>query len=192
MVERCGWKMKALKIFTKHPGQTSAHFLSRAPCVWLVRVDGIFILTWMKTRLCRIDVQSVVLLETLWSLTWCNTENMTYFMKIRHLAWIKSLCFGVSQVFQVLAVLPLSSLLPWRDGMTSLSCLEVLEHLLTLLETSTHRWAITDETIWGFVFFMDSWIVAENEFCDQQKILILTRFVHHDKVHKLTHLMNFV
>lgn len=90
-VERCGRQMKALKIFTKHPGQTSAHFLSRAPCVWLVRVDARFILTWMKTRLCRIDVQSVVLLETLWSLTRCNTENMTYFMKIQHLAWIKSL-----------------------------------------------------------------------------------------------------
>uniref|UniRef100_A0A671MCS0 tRNA (32-2'-O)-methyltransferase regulator THADA n=2 Tax=Sinocyclocheilus anshuiensis TaxID=1608454 RepID=A0A671MCS0_9TELE len=43
-----------------------------------------------------------------------------------------------AKVLQVLAVLPLSSLLPWRDGMTSLSCLEVLEHLLTLLETSTH------------------------------------------------------
>ncbi|XP_043112091.1 thyroid adenoma-associated protein isoform X3 [Puntigrus tetrazona] len=42
-----------------------------------------------------------------------------------------------AKVLQVLAVLPLSSLLPWRDGMTSLSCLEVLEHLLTLLETST-------------------------------------------------------
>uniref|UniRef100_A0A8C1ZWK6 tRNA (32-2'-O)-methyltransferase regulator THADA n=1 Tax=Cyprinus carpio TaxID=7962 RepID=A0A8C1ZWK6_CYPCA len=44
-----------------------------------------------------------------------------------------------AKVLQVLAVLPLSWLLPWRDGMTSLSCLEVLEHLLTLLETSTHR-----------------------------------------------------
>uniref|UniRef100_A0A8C2JJ74 tRNA (32-2'-O)-methyltransferase regulator THADA n=1 Tax=Cyprinus carpio TaxID=7962 RepID=A0A8C2JJ74_CYPCA len=43
-----------------------------------------------------------------------------------------------AKVLQVLAVLPLSWLLPWRDGMTSLSCLEVLEHLLTLLETSTH------------------------------------------------------
>ncbi|XP_016329317.1 uncharacterized protein LOC107678541 [Sinocyclocheilus anshuiensis] len=43
-----------------------------------------------------------------------------------------------AMVLQVLAVLPLSSLLHWRDGMTSLSCQEVLEYLLTLLETSTH------------------------------------------------------
>ncbi|XP_056128449.1 thyroid adenoma-associated protein isoform X2 [Rhinichthys klamathensis goyatoka] len=43
-----------------------------------------------------------------------------------------------AKVLQVLAVLPLSSLLPWRDGMMSLSCQEVLEHLLTLLETSTY------------------------------------------------------
>ncbi|RXN24870.1 thyroid adenoma-associated [Labeo rohita] len=43
-----------------------------------------------------------------------------------------------AKVLQVLAVLPLSSLLPWRDGMMSLSCLEVLQHLLTLLETSAH------------------------------------------------------
>lgn len=64
-----------------------------------------------------------------------------------------SICFGVSQVLQVLAVLPLSSLLPWRDGMTSLSCLEVLEHLLTLLETSTHRWAIQMKLYHVFVFF---------------------------------------
>lgn len=43
-----------------------------------------------------------------------------------------------SKVLQILAVLPLSSVLPWRDGSSSLSCQEALEHLLTLAETSTH------------------------------------------------------
>ncbi|XP_067277498.1 thyroid adenoma-associated protein isoform X2 [Pseudorasbora parva] len=43
-----------------------------------------------------------------------------------------------AKLLQVLAVLPLSFLLPWRDGMISLSCQEVIEHLLTLLETSAH------------------------------------------------------
>ncbi|XP_057197470.1 thyroid adenoma-associated protein isoform X2 [Triplophysa rosa] len=43
-----------------------------------------------------------------------------------------------AKVLQILAVLPLSSVLPWRDGLSSLSCQEALEHLLTLTETSTH------------------------------------------------------
>ncbi|TRY88732.1 hypothetical protein DNTS_029669, partial [Danionella cerebrum] len=41
-------------------------------------------------------------------------------------------------VMQVLTVLPLPFLLPWRDGKVSLSCLEVLDHLLLMLETSKH------------------------------------------------------
>lgn len=44
-----------------------------------------------------------------------------------------------AKVLQVLAVLPLSSLLHWRDGMTSLSCQEFLEYLLTLLDLYTQR-----------------------------------------------------
>ncbi|XP_051772571.1 thyroid adenoma-associated protein isoform X1 [Ctenopharyngodon idella] len=47
-----------------------------------------------------------------------------------------------AKVLQVLAVIPLSSLLPWRDGMMSLSCQEVLEHLLKLLETSSHSFSV--------------------------------------------------
>lgn len=43
-----------------------------------------------------------------------------------------------AKVMQILAVLPLPSLLPWRDGMMTLNCQEVVDHLLTLLETSKH------------------------------------------------------
>ncbi len=50
----------------------------------------------------------------------------------------------------------------------------------------------TDETISVFVFVMDCWIVAENEFCDQQKILILRRFVHPDNLYKWTQFMNLM
>jgi len=98
-----------------------------------------------KMRLCMIDMQSVqwvVLFETLLSLIiqlrkyglFCEKQ----YNRVSTLTKV-SVSLGVSQVLQVLAVLPLSSLLPWRDGMMSLSCQEVLEHLLTLLETSTCR-----------------------------------------------------
>ncbi|XP_065153408.1 thyroid adenoma-associated protein isoform X1 [Paramisgurnus dabryanus] len=43
-----------------------------------------------------------------------------------------------AKVLQLLALLPLSSVLAWRDGSSFLSCQEVLVHLLKLAETSTH------------------------------------------------------
>ncbi|XP_051504268.1 thyroid adenoma-associated protein homolog isoform X2 [Myxocyprinus asiaticus] len=57
---------------------------------------------------------------------------------LTHLALHETYPGCQAKVLQVLAALPLSSLLPWRDGTMSLSCQEVLEHLVTLTETSKH------------------------------------------------------
>lgn len=69
-VERCVWQMKHWKY-----SQNILNRLLVLFCVWLVRVDAIFILTCMETRLCRIDVYSL----------------FNGFVKLRHLVWLKSL-----------------------------------------------------------------------------------------------------
>lgn len=88
-----------------------------------------------SVRLCRIDVQSV---------QWFCENKASSLIKV-------SISFGVSQVLQVLAVLLLSSLLHWRDVITSLSCQEFLEDLLALLDLYTQV-NHTDKTIMFFFF----------------------------------------
>uniref|UniRef100_A0A8B9RME6 tRNA (32-2'-O)-methyltransferase regulator THADA n=1 Tax=Astyanax mexicanus TaxID=7994 RepID=A0A8B9RME6_ASTMX len=57
---------------------------------------------------------------------------------LTHLAMNEPHSACLSKVLQVLTVLPLNSILPWKDGSVSLNGEEALEYLLSVAEKSTH------------------------------------------------------